>query len=82
MLPQDITFGSPRPRKDSAASVRMAEPASSVPVTMAGDTALRRMCLTMICSGLMQSERGLHVFALADAQRLRADQPGRLRPSS
>ena len=38
----------PKPRKDSAASVRIAVPTASVPLTMTGPSVFGRMCRNMI----------------------------------
>src|SRR6185312_16675174 len=53
MNPQLITFGSERPRNDSADSVRIAVATSSDPVTMIHDTQLGRIWRTMTRTSLM-----------------------------
>src|SRR5450830_1030107 len=48
MLPQEITLGSPRPRKDSDASVRMACAISTDVATTTGDKLLGNTCDRMM----------------------------------
>src|SRR5882724_11362102 len=53
IVPQLITLGSPRPRKASPASVRMAVATISEPVTMTGASVLGRMCRKMMRASFM-----------------------------
>jgi hypothetical protein len=48
MKPRLITLGSPRPRNESADSVRMAVATMSEPVTMIGERQFGRICANMM----------------------------------